>query len=550
MPFYQRFTKTTNGQLTFTGNTLGYADGSTDIGAFITVDTSKKVSGYPAGSTLNWRENSSSAVLRMVDDTEVLYAELIWGGSTNSNSENVIEFINTPITFTTPTGTFSVNPDPLTARQESASGGQVFYVRSANVTDLVQAGGAGVYTTGGVPGTVRPKSGETDTCGWTLAVAYKHPDLKIRNMNIYVGSQLINMNNPPTDERLYGFMTLEAGDVKGRVLLTAMEGNSNLSGDRFEFGPDTSSLQVISGPNNPANNFFASQINDDNGYLDTSGTAGGLNKPIGSDAFGMRSGWDITNVDVSHTLRNSQGEAIVRIATAQDTYLVSAYGVQLDANSPIVKMYKSADKTKAVIGEIVTYTLEVKNEGFVPATNVIFQDYLDAELEYIDDSLRVRGIPYPGEDLEAGVNVGTIAVGETIIITYQAKIKEEPPSKVVHNKASMTFDFQSRSDLPISTATTVSNVPGIEVIEPPTCEKSKNEIIKTIAEAEKGIAHIIRAEAEKIEAVSHAFQNDEVLIDHLIAVNESVEEMLDAVIELEEKLKIKLSTVKEICDYC
>jgi uncharacterized repeat protein (TIGR01451 family) len=550
MPFYQRFTKTTNGQLTFTGNTLGYADGSTDIGAFITIDTSKQVSGYPAGSTMNWWENSSSAVLRMINDAEVLYAELIWGGSTNSDSENVIGSINNSVTFITPAGTHTVSPDPLTAREEPASGSQVFYVRSANVTSLVQAGGAGVYTTGGVPGTVRPKVGETDTAGWTLAVAYKHPNLKIRNMNIYAGSQLINQFNPPTDERLYGFMTLEAGEVKGRVMLTAMEGNSNLPGDRFEFGPDTSSLQVISGPNNLGNNFFASQINDDNGYLDTSGTAGTLNKPIGSDGFGVRTGWDITNVDVSHTLRNSQGEAVVRIATAQDTYLVSGYGVQLDANSPIVKMYKSSDKTKAVVNEIVTYTLEVKNEGFVPATNIIFQDFLDSELEYLPDSLRVRGVPFPGEDIAAGVNVGTIAVGETIIITYQAKITREPASKVVHNKASMTFDFQSRPDLPISTATVISNVPGIDVIEPPHCEESKNEIIKTVAEAEKGIAHIIRAEAEKVEAVSRAFQNDAVLVHDLIEVNESVEEMLDAVIELEEKLKTKLSTVKEICDYC
>lgn len=486
----------------------------------------------------------------MVKDAEVLYAELMWGGSTNSNWENVIGSINTAVTFTTPAGTYSISPDPLTSREEPSQNGQIFYARSANVTSLVQAGGAGVYTTGGVPGTARPKIAETNTVGWTLAVAYKHPSLNIRSMNIYAGSQLISQNNPPVDEILSGFMTLAAGGVKGRVMLTAMEGNSNLPGDRFEFGPATSSLQVISGPNNSANNFFASQINDDNGNLDTSGTAGTLNKPIGSDSFGVRTGWDITNVDVSSTLRNSQGQAVVRIATSQDTYMVSGYGVQLDANSPIVKMTKSADKTKAVVGEIVTYTLEVKNEGFVPATNIIFQDFLDPELEYLPDSLRVRGIAFPGEDIEAGVNIGTIAVGETIFITYQAKITEEPPSKVVHNKASMTFDFQSRPDLPISTATSVSNVPDIEVIEPPSCEESKNEIIKTVAEAEKGIAHIIRAEAEKVEAISRAFENDAVLIQDLISVNESVEQMLDAVIELEEKLKIKLSTVKKICDYC
>lgn len=93
-------------------------------------------------------------------------------------------------------------------------------------------------------------------------------------------------------------------------------------------------------------------------------------------------------------MHHSQTEAIARIATAQDTYLVSGYGVQIDANSPIVKMNKSGDKKQAVVGEIVTYTLEVKNDGYVDATNVIFQDYLDPELEYLPDSLRIRGVAW------------------------------------------------------------------------------------------------------------------------------------------------------------
>jgi hypothetical protein len=46
----------------------------------------------------------------------------------------------------------------------------------------------------------------------------------------------------------------------------------------------------------------------------------------------------------------------------------------------------------------------------------------------------------------------------------------------------MPFAFQSRPD---STAITVSNVPEIEVIKLPTCEESKNKIIKTITEAVK-----------------------------------------------------------------
>ncbi|MCR8842657.1 DUF11 domain-containing protein [Paenibacillus sp. SC116] len=551
MPFIHRFTQTTNGAITFTGNTLGFADGSTDIGAFVSIDTSKQVSGFPAGSTFSWQENSSAAELRFPAGSEILYAELIWGGSTRDDSTDISGSINTSIWFRTPSTTITIAPDSYTAREET-SNGQVFYVRSANVTDYVRSAGAGTYIVGGVPASIRDCTfhGSTNTCGWTLAVVYKHPALKIRNMNIYVGSQLITMFNPPVDELIYNFKTPEGGEIKGRVMLTAMEGNANLPGDHFEFGPNRSSLSVISGPNNPAENFFASQINDDLGYLDTSGTAGGLNKPVGSDGFGVRSGWDITNVDVTHTLYHGQTEAIARIATRQDTYLVSGYGVQIDANSPIVKMTKSSDKKQAVVGEIITYTLEVKNDGYVDATNVIFKDHLDSELEYVPDSLRVRGEEFESQDIENGVNIGDLSVGETVRITYQAKITKEPEGKVVHNQASMTFDFQSRPDLPISTATSVSNKPGVEVIEPPNCEDGKNQIMNTIAEAEHSIARILRAEAEKIEAAARAFGNLDVWVQELVAVNDSVADMLDSVIALETELKEKLAAAKVVCNFC
>ncbi|MFX5245398.1 hypothetical protein ABTD35_21765, partial [Acinetobacter baumannii] len=66
-----------------------------------------------------------------------------------------------------------------------------------------------------------------------------------------------------------------------RALVTAIEGDARRGGDFFLFGP-TSALGTehrLSGPNNPLNNFFASQINNSNGALDTSGTRGERNHP-------------------------------------------------------------------------------------------------------------------------------------------------------------------------------------------------------------------------------------------------------------------------------
>jgi len=52
-----------------------------------------------------------------------------------------------------------------------------------------------------------------------------------------------------------GFCSPPTGVVNARLFVTAMEGDPSKTGDQMLFGPATNSLQVLSGPNNLANNF-------------------------------------------------------------------------------------------------------------------------------------------------------------------------------------------------------------------------------------------------------------------------------------------------------
>ena len=93
--YINRFSQTTNGYISYTGNTLELSKLSGQNqpgnlgsgGAFITINGSSQVGSYPdsanpvAGTTLNWAQNSSSAVLDLPPGSTVLYAELIWSGS-------------------------------------------------------------------------------------------------------------------------------------------------------------------------------------------------------------------------------------------------------------------------------------------------------------------------------------------------------------------------------------------------------------------------------------------------------------------------------------
>src|SRR5262249_9664330 len=149
-----------------------------------------------AGTTLAFAQNSASAQLNLPAGSTVLYAELTWGGSYAFGGQDVSGSRNNSVTLTTPARTSTVAPDPTFQRQLGSPNTRAgctstcFYVRTANVPSLVQAGGAGTYTVGGVPATDGALENTSNCAGWTLAVVYQDFSRPVRNLALFVGSEL------------------------------------------------------------------------------------------------------------------------------------------------------------------------------------------------------------------------------------------------------------------------------------------------------------------------------------------------------------------------
>lgn len=464
MPFLNRFTTTVPGAVTFTGNTLGLSPISPAPGnifgtlaVFTTVNTALQVPGFPVGTTDDWRLNSSSAILNLPAGSSILYAELVWAGTFRTDTEDVLPFLNDNITFTTPAGTFSVTPDPATAQQGSV-GNQFYYARSANVTNLVSAGGAGTYTTGAVPAT-RTSADPTisRSAGWTLEVVYQNASLPLRNLSVYAGQEIIDASSPPVDATISGFATPATGAVTGRVLVTAQEGDSNISGDQLRFGPNANTTVALFGPRNPANNFFQSQICNDSGNLDTSGTFGDLNQPLGVALAVRRQGWDITNVDASSSLVNNQTSATVRFVTNGDGYAAAGFGVQIDATGPIINPVKSVNRTVAGVGDTLTYTITVPNTGTGSAENVVLRDSIPNGTTFVAGSVTVGGVTQPNANPATGINLGTIPNNTQRIVTFQVRITSFPNPNPIPNRAMVSYQFRPFVGSPLITSMSSSN---------------------------------------------------------------------------------------------
>ncbi len=162
MAFINRYSSLKKGGISFIGNTLGLSKLSNQnqpglqgsIGAFTSLDQTLKVNNFPFGTTLNYVQNGSSAILSLPNNSTVLYAELVWGGLFKSTINNISNIIDNNITFSTPTESVSIANDPITRQDFNITIGNNtlgFYVRTQNVTNLVANGANGIYSVQGVP---------------------------------------------------------------------------------------------------------------------------------------------------------------------------------------------------------------------------------------------------------------------------------------------------------------------------------------------------------------------------------------------------------------
>ncbi|KEI15769.1 Ig-like domain-containing protein [Clostridium haemolyticum] len=442
MTLESRYNSVINGNIVFIGNTLGLSKapnsqnmGTADaIGAFITTNTGLTVNTYPAGTTLNISENSSSAVLDLGSGkNELQFAYLIWGGTYKVPGTDILESSKKGIKFTTPnnpnfdTNVYNISADITNYINPYLNVG--LYSHMANVTQYVGRGGNGTYTVSQVAGTTSPSNDVYNCCGWTLVVIYKNPELyDSRYINFCYGISHISTSTP-YQTTLSNFETKPTSNTS-RFLVSAMQGSANVKGDQVFLGNSSSNLTVLSGPNNPSDNFFGSQINGNNGYIDTSGTFGTRNHNVltATNISGGRQGWDITNINVDSAINNSQTEAVFKFQTSNDNYYPNAFAFITSIKSPSIVISINLSKYMVgSIGDTFKITMNISNNGDAAANYIGIKADLPYGLAGVLGTVTVNGVNKgPNFNIESEVALRGIQVGENIIIESLIEVYSKP----------------------------------------------------------------------------------------------------------------------------
>ncbi|HFK1755717.1 TPA: hypothetical protein ACGXQC_000039 [Bacillus cereus] len=329
MAFVQTYTKTDSLFMAHTGNTVGMRGITTatayQYNALITRDTSLSF----AGTTNDWTLNGSWARLNpsLTDvpaTATVDFAMLVWQGTLSATVTETVVNNNMP-TLQTPDGVIhTITSVPTWGETRSSGTFQgTIYTRAANVTSILQGlsnRATGDYFVERIP-TANPPAQGTGV-GWALVVVYRDNLYPVRNVSLYTGLLISTLGETAT---ISNFITPAVSPVTARVFTMAINGDTDATGDRFNLNGTG-----LSGPNNLINNFFASQVNNYLGNLDTVGSFGDRNMPIGTSATNRRAEFDVTNVPANGVLTAASTSTTVNIPNTFDYIYAGAVGLQID----------------------------------------------------------------------------------------------------------------------------------------------------------------------------------------------------------------------------
>ncbi|MGH1384400.1 gliding motility-associated C-terminal domain-containing protein [Kordia sp.] len=254
------------------------------------------------GNTLNTVENgangiciintSSSASLTLNSDQTMVAAYLYWAGSDDGDFD--IELNGTPVTAQR---TFS---DALDANR-------TFFAAFADVTDIIQAEGNGLYTVSefDLTSVIPPycPSG-TNFGGWAITVIYENPSLPLNQLNVYDGLESV------PDELEITLTNLNVFDNMGaKIGFIAWEGDQALSvNESLRVNGNIISNFPLNPPDNAFNgtNSFTGATNLYNMDIDFYSIQNNISIGDTEATISLTSGQDFVMINNIITVLNSQ----------------------------------------------------------------------------------------------------------------------------------------------------------------------------------------------------------------------------------------------------
>ncbi len=219
--------------------------------------------------------------------------------------------------------------------------------------------------------------------GWQIVFVYEGLDqqgralLPAKHVTIFDGYANVTSSQNNYNINISGFQTPPVGSVHPELVFGALEGDRDLSGDRFQIRNVANAFVDMSTTNRPSDNFFNSRITAD-------GTDFINRNPASTNTLGFDAGYFALTNTSNSIIANGQTSAVLRLTSNQETYGLFMLGFSIDVWAPEFEpILQTSTPTNVNAGDTISYTFQLDNNGNDDARNVVITRTLPPSVELV-----------------------------------------------------------------------------------------------------------------------------------------------------------------------
>ena len=225
--------------------------------------------------------------------------------------------------------------------------------------------------------------------GWQIIFVYESPKLPSKNISLFDGYAQVNTTNNNYNILFDGFQTVPIGLVDADVIVGALEGDRDLTGDMLQIQDVLGNFQNISTPLRTSNNFFNSRITVDNANF--------INRnPASINTLGYDAGLFNLNNPLNTIITNNQTSATFRLTSNQEVYGLYLLGFSVEVWAPDlapIELEVESDNP-ATAGSELELSFELYNRGNDNVVNLSVTSTLPIQVNNVIADDLPNGVSY------------------------------------------------------------------------------------------------------------------------------------------------------------
>ncbi|MDB3084653.1 hypothetical protein C4097_08830 [Clostridioides difficile] len=298
--------------------------------------------------------------------------------------------------------------------------------------------------------------GDTVIVVFATTIVVNPPVGYIPNYSEAVINYQVNPTSPEVTKTIYSNTVVTYDPVGSLSLTKSVDKAYATVGDTltYSFTATNNGTAIIS------NATFTDTLQQEATLVAGSVVVNGVSKsnydPTQGFSLGVMNVGQTITISFKVTVNNTPSPNVIKnSATASYSYYIdpsqqpvtnniTSNTVTTTINSYSATITKIVDKSYAMLGNTLTYTVTANNTGTVPLTNVNLVDIIENGATFVPGSVAVNGVStgYSNVNPNNGFTIPNISPGGRTIVTFQVTITSIPTPPQINNTASMNFQYQ------------------------------------------------------------------------------------------------------------